>query len=263
MEEDRVENEGLISRGFNYIKNKIIGPKDRKISKQAQSQSQLDLQKIVELQDQDCRNFTLGGLLSCLETIAYKESPNFQKKYDGYNPKSVQEKKDIDKLIIQLRLQSKSFQNMYSEYTEMNDDNYWFPDNLSKDQIISDITSWKKKVKPQYKVYYDNIINLLNGNEEDIYYPNLPKKKYAKASCDPKMQIKLIPPNIAYINLRRKIVKMNFKEGKQFDNTLKLYKTKHIDPNFEKINERYKKQLEKHDENCICENCLINIDCYN
>ena len=89
------------------------------------------------------------------------------------------------------------------------------------------------------------------------------KKKYAKASCDPKMQIKLIPPNIAYINLRRKIVKMNFKEGKQFDNTLKLYKTKHIDPNFEKINERYKKQLEKHDDNCLCENCLINIDCYN
>lgn len=71
-----------------------------------QIDSQADLQKIVALQDQDCRNFTLGGLLSCLEIIAFRESQNFEKKNDGYNPKSIQEKKNTDQLIVQLRIQS-------------------------------------------------------------------------------------------------------------------------------------------------------------
>lgn len=256
MDENRHDN--IFSRGYNYIKNKFRG--EDKIRHQINSQ--VDLQKIVDLQDQDCRNFTLGGLLSCLETIAFRESPNFKKKYDGYNPKSSQEIKNIDQLIVQLRIQSKAFQNMYGECLDMNNDEYWFPSNLTKEDIINDIKLWKKKVSPQYKRYYDNIIYLFEGEDEKIEYPKLRIKNEKKASCDPRLQIKLIPPNVSYINLRRKMVKKNYLEGKPFDNELKLYQNNHIDPAFEKMNERYKREMERHPEDCPCDQCNPYIDCF-
>lgn len=254
MDEDRHDN--IFRRGYNYIKNKIRGEDKMRY----QIYSQVDLQKIVALQDQDCRNFTLGGLLSCLETIAFRESPNFKKKYDGYNPKSSQEIKNIDQLIVQLRIQSKAFQNMYGECLDMNNDEYWFPSNLTKEDIINDIKLWKKKVSPQYKRYYDNIIYLFEGEDEKIEYPRIKNEK--KASCDPRLQIKLIPPNVSYINLRRKMVKKNYLEGKPFDNELKLYQNNHIDPAFEKMNERYKREMERHPEDCPCDQCNPSIDCF-
>ena len=226
-----------------------------------QEQEQIILQTIVQLQDQDNRNFTLGGLLSGLETIAYLQLSDsgkyrFRKKYDGYNPKSVQDKKNIDQLITQIRLQSKSFHNLYDECCDKNGGNYWYPDNLSKEDIISDIKKWKKLVAPDYKVYYDNIINILEGEDEKVYYPKLKRtNKEGRASCDPQKQLKLIPPNIAYINYRRKIVKKIYLKNKTFNNKLELFKDEHCDSVFEKMNERYKKALESHNKNCICEDC--------
>lgn len=257
MEEDKQDN--IFIKGYNYIKKKIKGDGSMK----NQAQAQVDMQKIVLLQDQDCRNFTLGGLLSCLESIAYMHSQSFEKKYDGYNPKSIQEIKDLNKLIIQLRIQSKAFQNLYDECLEKNNDEYWFPSNLTKEDIINDIKSWKKKVAPQYKVYYDNLIYLFEGEDEKISYPKLRNNKNQKASCDPHIQIKLIPPNIAYINLRRKIVKKNYLEGKPFDNELKIFQKNHIDSAFEKMNIRYKKELEKHQEDCPCFQCNPYPECFN
>lgn len=255
MSEDRQDN--LFSRGFNYIKNKIRGEDKMKY----QIESQANLQEIVALQDQDCRNFTLGGLLSCLETIAFRES-NFEKKYDGYNPKSIQEMKNIDQLIVQLRIQSKAFQNMYDECLDMNNGEYLFPSNLTKIDIINDINCWKKQVHSKYRKYYDNIIYLFEGKDEKIYYPKLKINKEKKAFCDPHLQIKLIPPNVSYINLRRKMVKKNYLEGKPFDNELKLNQKNHIDPAFEKMNERYKRELERHSEDCSCYQCNPYIDCF-
>lgn len=257
MNEDTKEN--FIKRGFNFIKKKIKGEEE---PMKNQVQLQADLQKIVSLQDQDCRNFTLGGLLSCLETIAFRESSDFKKKYDGYNPKSVQEGKNIDQLIIQLRIQSKAFQNMYDECLEKNNDEYWFPSNLSKEEIIKDIKGWKRKVQPKYKIYYDNLIYLFEGEDEKIEYPKLKINKNQKASCDPNLQIKLIPPNVSYINLRRKIIKKNYLKGKSFDNNLKLFENNHIDPSFEKMNERYQRELQKHPDDCPCYQCNPFPDCF-
>ena len=255
--------QNIFQKGYHKIKDYFSSGNNN----QKQLQKQINLQELTLLQDQDNRNFTLGGLLSCLETIAFKETnsaPNFIKKYDGYNPKSVQDKKDLDKLIIQLRLQSKSFQNMYQEFTDDGRD-YWYPDNLSREQIIEDISKWRVLVRPNYRQYYDNIIYLLEGEEEKIRYPklNLNKKENERACCSPNKQIKLIPPNIAYINLRRKIVKNNYLKNKPFDNTLKLYKTEHCDSAFEKINERYRKALERHGDSCNCDECLGTLEIFN
>lgn len=226
-------------------------------------QKQMELKEIIKYQDQDNRNFTLGGLLSCLETIAFKISPfmTIPRKYDGYNPKSVQNKKP-EQLIIQLRLQSKAFQNMYEEYMDAHDE-YWFPDNLTKEDIINDIKSWKKNVEPQYKIYYDNIIYLFKGEEDKIEYPKKNNiQADEKACCSPKLQLKLIPPNIGYINYRRKIVKQKYLKNEEFDNNLQLYKNEHCDPVFEKMNSRYKKALESHGESCDCETCKSTIESF-
>ena len=255
----------FITNSINYItggSNQNSNPYNNHF---AQAQQQVSLQKIVQLQDQDTRNFTLGGLLSGLETIVYLQLSSSQqqilkKKYDGYNPKSVQDKKNIDQLITQIRIQSKSFQNLYEECCDKYGD-YWFPDNLNREEIINDISFWKKLVDPKYKVYYDNIIHILEGEEEKVEYPKLKRiKKEGRASCDPEKQLKLIPPNIAYINYRRKIVKKNYLEKNAFNNNLELYKEDHCDPAFEKMNKRYKKALESHDKNCICDDCCPTID---
>ena len=259
FEQNYDNNNNFIKRSYNTVKNFFKG------NEQISIQKQVDLQKLVQLQDQDNRNFTLGGILSCLETIAFKisPSPNTPKKYDGYNPKSVQERKSLEQLVTQLRIQSKAFKNMYDECVDTHD-NYWFPDNLSKEDIIEDIKKWKKLVTPQYKAYYDNIIYIFTEEEDKIYYPPIKNIKNEKrASCDPEKQLKLIPPNIGYINYRRKLVKRDFLKGKQFDNTIKLYQEKHCDSAFEKMNERYKKALEKHGDFCDCEICICSVKFYN
>ena len=225
-----------------------------------QKQKMVNAQKILELQNQDTRNFTLGGLLSCLETIAFRYDPKFKKKYDGYNPKSFQDKKNIIQLITQLRIESKAFRLMYEECIDKYN-NYWFPDNLSKKDLLNDIKKWKHKIPAQYQIYYDNIINLFEGNMDDIYFPKINSQtNNQKASCDPNLQIKTIPPNIAYINLRRKLVKKQFLQNQKFDNTLKLYMDKHCDSTFEEMNERYRNLLEKHNELCTCDICVNSAD---
>lgn len=261
MEGERSEN--ILKRGYNKVRSFFSSNNND----QMQLDKQINLQELTLLQDQDNRNFTLGGLLSCLETIAFKESNspnNFIKKYDGYNPKSVQDKKELEQLIIQLRIQSKAFHNMYQEFTNDGQD-YWFPDNLSREEIINDIGKWRVKVRADFRQYYDNIIYLLKGEEERIKYPKLKfnKKDGEKASCSPRKQLKIIPPNISYINLRRKIVKINYLRDKPFDNTLRLYAKEHCDSAFEKINQRYKKAIEQHEDSCNCDVCIGTIEIFN
>ena len=55
-----------------------IGTRDRLHNQNLQVE--LDLHKIEQLQDQDNRNFTLGGILSCLETIVFLFDKNKKKK---------------------------------------------------------------------------------------------------------------------------------------------------------------------------------------
>jgi len=152
-----------------------------KQTKFIQVQQQIDLQTMVQLQEQEYRNFTLGSLLSGLETIAYLQLSDLQKysftkKYDYYNHKFVQYLKNIDQLITEIRIQSKSFHILYDEYCDKNYGNNWFPDNLRED-IISDIIYWKKLVAPKYKIYYDNIIYILKGEGEKVEYPKINKNK--------------------------------------------------------------------------------------
>ena len=245
-----------LKNGIETLKNSF--PIKEEEPKTIQKQEIVDAQKIVQLQDQDTRNFTLGGLLSSLETIAYKFDKNLIKKYDGYNPKSVQDNKNIDQLVVQLGIESKAFRIMYDvcidEYGY-----YWFPDNLSKDEIINDVKNWKQKIPANLKIYYDNIINIFEENFDEIYFPKT-KHNNQKTSCNPNLQIKLIPPNVAYINLRRKLVKKNYLKNNSFDNNLKLYLDHHCDSAFEKINKRYKKILEKHNEFCDCNVCMNSIE---
>ena len=135
--------------------------------------SQMLLNKQGFVQTQNDINLTLRGLLYLLETIAYRHGA-FHKKYDGCKPNSLRFE-SINQLINHLRVKSKAFHLLYKEFCEQFG-HYSFPDNLNEEEIINDITCWKNYVPSEYKIYYDNVIYILCGRDEKVFYPEIRNK---------------------------------------------------------------------------------------
>ena len=121
---------------------------------------QKQLSKQSQLIDQGFSNGIMLNAIAALENLAffygYKGKRLFDY-YSGYaNRKS--EKELIDAIIIQLDIFRASHFNYSSIY-----ENYDFPKNLSKEQIINIIYDWSKKIPDKNKIFYQEIINYLNG----------------------------------------------------------------------------------------------------
>ena len=121
---------------------------------------QKQLSKQSQLIDQGFSNGIMLNAIAALENLAffygYKGKRIFDY-YSGYaNRKS--EKELIDAIIIQLDIFRASHFNYSSIY-----ENYDFPKNLSKEQIINIIYDWSKIIPDKNKIFYREIINYLNG----------------------------------------------------------------------------------------------------
>ena len=158
---------------------------------------QKQLSKQSQLIDQSFSNEIMLNTIAALENLAffygYKGKRIFDY-YSGYaNRKS--EKELINAIIIQLEIFRASHCNYSSIY-----ENYDFPKNLSKEQIINIIYDWSKNIPDKNKIYYKEIINYLNGYSnasgisEEI---NRKKKEWGPTT---KSDLERIGRNAPYIN---------------------------------------------------------------
>lgn len=148
--------------------------------------SQSHIQKsLLELkQDQEYSYGVMGNVFSALECYANKSSPNKQPfNYFGYynnfnsgNTKNLEQLKD--QIITQLEIFKYSYQMYKKEHNE-----YHFPNNMKKDQIIILIEKMKEYVKPEDRKYYDAIVQIIDS--KNVSYINETINRAISKGADP------------------------------------------------------------------------------
>ena len=126
-------------------------------------QQQKQLSKQSQLIDQSFSNGIMLNAIAALENLAFYYGYKGKRIFDYYSgyAKRTSEKELINAIIIQLEV----FRSSHSNYSSIYE-NYDFPKNLSKEQIIRIIKEWKKYIPEKNKIYYREIINYLNGSSD-------------------------------------------------------------------------------------------------
>ena len=140
-----------------------------------QVQELKQLSKQAQLNAQNFSNQIMLNCLAALENLAYfhgYQGPRIFDYYSGYAPRN-NEKELVDAIIMQLEV----FRASYTNYSSIYND-YDFPQNLTKDQIIKIVLDWKKVIPyAEIKVFYDEIINYLNGSSDTSGISGIIEKK--------------------------------------------------------------------------------------
>ena len=158
---------------------------------------QKQLSKQSQLIDQRFSNEIMLNTIAALENLAFFYEYKGKKIFDYYsgyvNRKS--EKKLINAIIIQLELFRASHSNYSSIY-----ENYDFPKNLSKEQIINIIYDWSKNIPGKNKIYYKEILNYLNGYSNASGISEEINRKKKEWGPTIKADLERIGRNSPYIN---------------------------------------------------------------
>ena len=208
---------------------------------------QKQLSKQSQLIDQGFSNGIMLNAIAALENLAffygYKGKRLFDY-YSGYaNRKS--EKELIDAIIIQLDIFRASHFNYSSIY-----ENYDFPKNLSKEQIINIIYDWSKQIPGKNKIFYQEIINYLNGysNVSGISGEiNKRKKEWGQTT---KADLERIGRSAPYINSQMfnqiDIIKESYKKNEEYEIIANLNKNRDDDIEMKKLIQ-YEQNFSKHE----------------
>ena len=135
---------------------------------------QKQLSKQSQLVDQNFSNGIMLNALSALENLSifcgYKGKTIFGY-YSGYADRSSQEEL-VNAVILQLEI----FRASHSNYNLVHS-NYDFPKNLTKEEIIKYVKDWKKAVPKDLQIFYNEILNYLQGNSNYSGISDLLEKK--------------------------------------------------------------------------------------
>jgi len=201
-----------------------------------QVQELKQLSKQAQLNAQNFSNQIMLNCLAALENLAYfygyKGSRIFDY-YSGYAPRN-NEKELVDAIIMQLEVFRASYSNYSSIYN-----NYDFPKNLTKDQIIKIVLDWKNYI-PHYniKVFYDEIVNYLNGIDTSGISGIIEKKKKEWGPTTEK-QLSRIAKASPFINSRMhnemERVKQSYQNG-NYEIKANLYQNQNDDVEMADLN---------------------------
>ena len=111
-------------------------------------QVKTQMSKQAQLNAQNFSNQIMLNCLAALENLAYfygYQGSRIFDYYSGYAPRN-NEKELVDAIIMQLEVFRASYSNYSSIYN-----NYDFPKNLTKDQIIKIVLDWKNYKKQKIK----------------------------------------------------------------------------------------------------------------
>ena len=159
---------------------------------------QKQISKQSQLIDQNFSNEIMLNAIASLENLAifygYKGKRVFDY-YSGYADRK-DEKSLIDAVVLQLHI----FRASHSNYME-NYDDYHFPRNLTKNQIIKQINEWKSFIyNKNIAIFYDEMINYLGGNSSKSGIEDIIVQKRKEFGPTTKKDLQKISNASPYIN---------------------------------------------------------------
>ena len=135
---------------------------------------QKQISKQSQLIDQNFSNEIMLNAIAALENLSFFYGFNGKRIFDYYS--GYANRNNEAELINAVILQLEIFRSSHSNYS-MNYDNYDFPKNLSKEQIIKIIKEWKKYAPDKSKIYYKEILNYISGNSKNSGISDVINKK--------------------------------------------------------------------------------------
>ena len=148
------------------------------------SQSSIQKSALELKQDQEYSYGVMGNVFSALECYANKSSPNktpfnYFGYYNNFNSGNVKTLTQLkDQIITQLEIFKYSYQMYIKEHNE-----YHFPNNMKKDQIINLIEKMKEYVKFEDRKYYDAIVQIIDS--KNVSYINETINRSISKGADP------------------------------------------------------------------------------
>ena len=200
-------------------------------------QVQTQMSKQAQLNAQNFSNEIMLNCLAALENLAYfygYQGSRIFNYYSGYAPRN-NEKELVDAIIMQLEVFRASYSNYSSIYN-----NYYFPKNLTKDQIIKIVLDWENYI-PHYniKVFYDEIINYLNGSSDTSGISGIIEKKKKEWGPTTEKQLSRIAKATPFINSRmhneKERVKQSYQNG-NYEIKANLYQNQNDDVEMADLN---------------------------
>ena len=200
-------------------------------------QKQKQLSKQAQLNDQNFSNQIMLNCLAALENLAHFYKYPGQRIFDyysGYAPRN-NEKELVDAIIMQLEVFRASYSNYSSIYN-----NYDFPKNLTKDQIIKIVLDWEKFIPyAEIKVFYDEIIFYLNGRSDTSGISGIIEQKRKEWGPTTEKQLSRIAKATPFINSRMhnemERVKQSYQNG-NYEIKAKLYQNQSDDVEMADLN---------------------------
>ena len=200
-------------------------------------QVQTRMSKQAQLNAQNFSNQIMLNCLAALENLAYfygYQGPRIFDYYSGYAPRN-NEKELIDAIIMQLEVFRASYSNYSSIYN-----NYDFPKNLTKEQIIKIVLDWEKFIpNAEIKVFYDEIIFYLNGRSDTSGISGIIEKKKKEWGPTTEKQLSRIAKATPFINSRMhnemERVKQSYQNG-NYEIKANLYQNQNDDVEMADLN---------------------------
>ena len=210
---------------------------------------QKQLSKQSQLIDQSFSNGIMLNAIAALENLAFYYGYNGKRIFDYYSgyAKRTSENELVNAAIIQLEIFRNSHLNYSSIYEEYN-----FPKNLSKEQIIKTIKDWKKVVPQANKEFYQEILNYLNGNSDFSGISETINKKKKEWGPTTKEDLERIGRNAPFINTQMfnqmEIVKENYDKNGNYEIMANLNKNREDDIDMQRLNQ-YEQQFSQQEMN--------------
>lgn len=210
---------------------------------------QKQLSKQSQLIDQSFSNGIMLNAIAALENLAFYYGYNGKRIFDYYSgyAKRTSENELVNAAIIQLEIFRNSHLNYSSIYEEYN-----FPKNLSKEQIIKTIKDWKKVVPQANKEFYQEILNYLNGNSDFSGISETINQKKKEWGPTTKEDLERIGRNAPFINTQMfnqmEIVKENYDKNGNYEIMANLNKNREDDIDMQRLNQ-YEQQFSQQEMN--------------
>ena len=196
-------------------------------------QVKTQMSKQAQLNAQNFSNEIMLNCLAALENLAY---------FYGYQGPRIfdNEKELVDAIIMQLEV----FRASYTNYSSIYND-YDFPQNLTKDQIIKIVLDWKKFIpNAEIKVFYDEIIFYLNGRSDTSGISGIIEQKRKEWGPTTEKQLSRIAKATPFINSRmhneKERVKQSYQNG-NYEIKENLYQNQNDDVEMADLNKNDQK----------------------